>query len=243
MTIRYKLISQLHKTIGITLALGLLSTPSANEEPVTREYSESATREIYDQLLLEYGNNKALPAGFELQALMALSHYPELKDVRVSFIVANVGIPLASRPHWLSMLRSADNRHYQVIIDNELKGERKALLLKNQPFNAQIGIIGHELSHTVYYLERSFFEILADAVCQFSKCRIGFERATDSRLINYGLGWQRYDHALFVRSELTKNREAAADSEGGNGAYMSPNELLSIMAQNPIYQSLATQKD
>ncbi len=70
------------------------------------------------------------------------------------------------------MLRSARNRTYQVIIDSEREGTRGALLLKNQPFNAQVGIIGHELAHTVYYLNRSLFGILSDALCQLSDCRI-----------------------------------------------------------------------
>ena len=103
------------------------------------------------------------------------------------------------------MLRSAENRTYLIIIDNELEGPREALLLKNQPFNAQIGIIGHELAHTAYYLNRSFLGIAGNALCQLTDCRITFERATDRRLIDYGLGWQRFDHAAFVRSRISQD--------------------------------------
>ena len=213
------------------------------ETSITREYIESEYHKLYEQLFRAYGNNKDLPAGFELQALIALSHFPELKDIRVRFIVANVGIPLSSRPHWLSMLRSAEKRTYLVIIDNDREGSRQALLLKNQPFNAQIGIIGHELSHTVYYLKRSFFGILSDAACQFSDCSIGFERATDARLISYGLGWQRYDHAVYVRSRLTGTADAALNSQGGGCAYLSPNELLSSMEESPGYDLRLKQTD
>ena len=119
---------------------------------VIREYVELEERKNYSSLLREFGNNKRLPKGFELQTLLALKHYPELRNTRINFIVDDVSIPLSSRPHWSSMLRSAKNRTYLVIIDNEREGSREALLLKNQPFNAQVGIIGHELSHTVYYL-------------------------------------------------------------------------------------------
>jgi hypothetical protein len=49
-----------------------------------------------------------------------------------------------------------------------LTGVRDVLLLENQPFNAQAGII-------------------ADVLCQFSDCRIQFERATVMRLIEYGV--------------------------------------------------------
>lgn len=133
------------------------------------------------------------------------------------------------------MLRSAKNRTYQVIIDSEREGAREALLLKNQPFNAQVGIIGHELAHTVYYLDRSFFQIAGDALCQLTDCRINFERATDRRLIDYGLGWQRFDHATFVRSNLSQNPVAAFTTEGGGGAYMSPAEIMQIMERHEVY--------
>ncbi len=238
MTLRYKhllFLCKLFITASFILLETTFSPAQAIEPSITREYSELHHRDSYNQLLQEFGTNKELPQGFELQALIALSHFPELKDIRIRFVVANVGIPLSSRPHWLSMLRSAKNRTYQVIIDNDRDGSRQALLLKNQPFNAQIGIIGHELAHTVYYLKRSFFEILTDAICQFSDCRIGFERATDTRLIRYGLGWQRYDHALYVRGRLTENPDSTANTQGGGGAYMSPKELLSVMEKSQLY--------
>ena len=225
--------------IAITLLM-TLSTPTLAIEPpqhvtVTREYIEAEEREHFDALLAQYGQNKELPKGYELQALLALSHYPALRDTRIRFIVDDVSIPLSSRPYWASMFRSAQKRQYLVIIDDQLDGPRDALLLKNQPFNAQVGIIGHELAHTVYYLDRSFFGILGDALCQLGDCRINFERATDQRLVEYGLGWQRYDHALFVRNRFASSSTEAVNQEGGGGAYMSPTELKTIIDKLESY--------
>lgn len=244
---RYEILSNhsntcLGKILTLILALpltGFINDLSAQEEPSSRgairEYVEHEERANYDALSAEFGNNKNLPKGFELQTLLALKHYPELRETKINFIVDDVSIPLSSRPHWSSMLRSAKNRTYQVIIDNELEGSREALLLKNQPFNAQIGIIGHELSHTVYYLGRSFFGIVGNALCQFTNCRIKFERATDRRLIDYGLGWQRFDHATFVRSRISQDRASAFTAQGGGGAYMSPAEIMRIMEGHEAY--------
>ena len=217
------------------IATQIYAQQSTNFPPVTREYVEQEQRAEFEYLLREFGSQKNLPAGFELQTLLALSHYPELRDIKINFIYEDVSIPLSSRPHWSSMLRSAKHRTYQVIIDNELAGPRGALLLKNQPFNAQVGIIGHELAHTVYYLSRSFFGIVGDALCQLTDCRIRFERATDMRLIDFGLGWQRFDHATFVRSRISPDRASAFTAEGGGGAYMSPAEILKIMESHDAY--------
>jgi len=219
----------------LLLTAGVVPPATAREPSVVREYIEAEERARYDELLAQWGRHKELPPGFELQALLALSHYPELRDVRIRFIVDDVDIPLSSRPHWSSMLRSARNRTYLIVIDSEREGPRDALLLKNQPFNAQVGIIGHELAHTVYYLDRSFFSIVSDALCQLSDCRIGFERATDERLVRYGLGWQRYDHAMFLRTSFYGDTEEAANSEGGGGAYMSPAELRSLIDASEYY--------
>ncbi|MFM1897674.1 MAG: hypothetical protein RLZZ385_2748 [Pseudomonadota bacterium] len=231
----------------LALLLAVLVGPVSADDfaprqlPVTvvREYREVEQQATYEQLLDSYGSNKSLPPGYELQTLLALSHYPELRDIRIQFILADVGIPLASRPWWASMLNSARQRTYRVIIDTVRPEGRDALLLGQQPFNAQVGIIGHELAHTVYYLDRSFLGIAGDALCQLSSCRIEFERATDRRLVDYGLGWQRYDHSVFLRRELGRPDTGL---ETAGGAYLGPAELLSLMQENPAYsQSLASQ--
>jgi hypothetical protein len=222
--------------------LTLLPSANANADDASqpfRTFSETVETENLKHLTQTFGNNKILPKGFELQALLALSYFPELRDVKIKFILADVSIPLSSRPYWRSLFKSSKNRTYHVIIDKNLESEsnrgRDALLLKNQPFNAQIGILGHELSHTAYYLDRSFFGIAKDALCQFSKCRINFERNTDLRLIDHGLGWQRYDHSLFVRRRLNNSIAQASATEGGGGAYMSPVEILKNINDNSRY--------
>lgn len=211
------------------------ATPKSATTPPVREYVEAEQRRRFDALQVAFGRLKELPPGFELQALLALSHYPELKNVHIRFLVDDVDIPLSSRPHWASMLRSAQNRTYLIIIDSDRDGPEDALLLKNQPFNAQVGILGHELAHTVYYLQRDFFGIIRDGLCQFSRCRVDFERDTDRRLIDYGLGWQRFDHALFLRREFATSEAEAMSAEGGGGAYMSPAELEGEMQQSQSY--------
>jgi hypothetical protein len=206
---------------------------SGDEFPqVTRQYDMESERLRFDSLLEEFGANKELPAGYELQALIALSHFPELRDINVRFVQDDVGIPISSRPRPISTFRSRNNRLYLVVIDTESE-ERGALLLKNQPFNAQIGILGHELAHTVWYIDRSFFGIVSDAFCQLSNnCRVQFERDTDRRLVYHGLGWQRYDHSSFVRAGF---RREGVESDGGGGAYMDPPELLAVMEESKIY--------
>lgn len=224
---------------SIPLASAFLYLPAAGHQHVpgppagiVRHYEESVQRARYDLLEQQFGLNKELAPGFELQTLLALSHYPELRDTKIRFIAKDVSIPLSSRPFWGSMHRAAKDRTYLVVIDTETTADRAPLLLKNQPFNAQTGILGHELAHTAYYLRRSFRGIISDGLCQLSECRIEFERDTDRRLVAHGLGWQRYDHSRFLRRELGSGAEA---DESATGAYLGPRELLALMQANPAY--------
>lgn len=222
--------------LAVVISASLFSLSAFSDTPSpTRIYDRVEEEKKFAALKNIYGKKKKLPEGYELQTLIALSHYPELKETKINFIIDDVNIPLSSRPHWSSMLRSARNRTYSIIIDNSLAGVRDVLLLKNQPFNAQVGIIGHELSHTVYYLERSFWGILKDALCQLSSCRIEFERSTDHRLIEHGLGWQRLEHARFVRQRLGLPEHADNPTAEGS-AYMSPNELIKLIDNHDAYK-------
>lgn len=201
--------------------------------PVERTYREEQEIPRLDRLREEYGRNKELPPEYELQALLALSHFPELTEAHVRFVAKDYAFPISSIPKPLSTFRAPEDRTYLIRIDTEMEGPRDVLLLKNQPFNAQVGILGHELAHTVYYLERSFFGIFSDGVCFLIRnCRNRFERDTDVRLIHHGLGWQRYDHSSFVRDGFEK---AGVESDGGGGAYMEPAELLEVMKSSGLY--------
>ena len=231
------------KKIPILLltASWFLFVSTAEAQRVVRELVQSEEQANYDALFAEFGNNKELPEGYELQALLALSYYPELKDVKIKFVQNDVDIAISSRPYWASLLNHAKHRTYLVIIDTERDGPRPSLILKNQTFNTQVGILGHELAHTLYYLDRSFFGIVGDGFCQLSSCRIDFERETDERLIRYGLGWQRFDHSMLLRIEQHGDKEAAFNARGGGGAYMSPRELLEVMESTGIYGDIQSQ--
>lgn len=198
-----------------------------------RQYLEAEQQQRYPYLLERFGNNKILPKGFELQALTALSYFPRLKDIKIEFILRDEPVPMAARPTFLSVFKSAKYRHYQVISDTIMDEPRSALLLKNQPFNAQIGILRHELAHIDYYLDRSFFGLMADALCQLTSCREAFEEENDLRLIMQGLGWQRYDHAVFVSENIKPENVSNNTAEGS--VYLNPKELLAAINRDEQY--------
>lgn len=78
---------------------------------IKKEYRKDEYVPKYDSLLKEFGKNKILPVGYELQALIALSHFPELRDVKIRFIMKPSYIPLTSQPNlWTVFKKNREPR-------------------------------------------------------------------------------------------------------------------------------------
>ena len=196
-------------------------------------YRATDYKHSIDSLVSELGYRKELPEGFELQTLLALRHYPELKNTHVKFIVKKAFIPLASRPATFSLLRKREHRTYRVIISDQSLPQMESVLLKNLPFNAQVAIIGHELAHTVEYETFNSYQISAVGLLYFfGSFRASMEKGTDRRTIEHGLGWQLLEYAEHVREVSGSNKKQI---EFMDKFYMNPQEIRKVMDQSEIY--------
>ena len=188
----------------------------------------------YDSLLSELGYRKELPEGFELQTLLALRHYPELKSTHIKFIVKNAFIPLASRPAMFSLLRKRDQRTYWVIISDESLPQMESVLLKNLPFNAQVAIIGHELAHAAEYQTLNSYQLQYTGVFYlWGAFRASMEKGTDRRTIEHGLGWQLLEYAEHVREVSCSNKK---QTDFMDKYYMNPEEIRMTLDKMEIYK-------
>ena len=233
--------------LGLILLLVLLLALDNNAEDIQmtaeqqaaiqpqRTFSSEVDSTLYYQLLEEYGKNKKLAEGFEYQCLLALSHYPELKNTRMDFLVQPTFLPLASRPETMSVIFPWVKRKYQVIISSASADFFEKILLKNTPFNEQVGIIGHELAHSVYYQDKNSFQLAKMAYdYQYNNAyQVTFERETDKRAVAHGIGYQMYDFAYFVRRAFGDSEEEIESEEGD--MYLSPPEILAEMKQYDFY--------
>lgn len=202
----------------------------------TLEFDPEVDSSLYFSLLEKYGKNKSLAKGFEYQCLLALSHYPELKEIPIEFQVRPAFLPLASRPDPITVLFPWIKRKYLVVISDESEDFFEPILLKNTPFNEQVGIIGHELAHSVFYLDKNSLQ-LAKIAYKYetdNPYRIQFERDTDKRAIAHGLGYQMYDFAFFVRKAFGNSRKEIENEEGD--MYLSPKEIAKEMEKYDFYR-------
>lgn len=185
----------------------------------------------------EFGQNKELLPGYELQNLLALSYYPELKGVKMQFLYKKTLIPLSSRPYAAAMFSPKKDWIYRVIVSSASTESMEPILLKNLPFDAQVGILAHELGHSVHYQPYSFWQVAKFALLYAfdSNFRAVHERSTDETVVYHGLGWQLFDYAKFVRTAPSTKEHYETSKDFIDKYYLTPTEILSVMSRVPSY--------
>lgn len=197
----------------------------------TKKYIKSKDLLRYEQLLKEFGNKKKLPAGFEIQALVALSHFPNLKNEIIEFRSKKAKVAHASSPSFISIFKKIKNRKYVITISTQTKEGLDSTRLVNLSYNAQIGVLGHELAHIAEYQTLNFL-----GMCKFGlhyikeKDIIATENRTDKITINHGLAyqllaWSNEVHHLHIE-------------DGRGDRYLSPQQIMELIESNSLYESL-----
>jgi len=156
--------------------------------PVYRDTASITTGQLME-LKEQFGRNKKYAPEYEKLVLPALSFFPELKDYRVTFKVRKHGAPLSTRPAYGTMLRHARKRTYMVFISADTSTQWKVIQLNRVPEMAQLGIIGHELSHIIEFRDKNTFGLIGLGVNHVSNSYMNkFEFQADSICIAHGMG-------------------------------------------------------
>jgi hypothetical protein len=176
-----------------------------------------------DSLKQSYGKNKNLVPGYELQSLVALSFYPELYDTRIDFKIANKESIAKTTLPFTALIFNC--KHYIIYLNNNRS--RTGIVFSEIPFNAQVGVIGHELAHAVDFKHKNLPGFAWWGLRYLNKkTHVKIERATDLETIRHGLGWQLYDFTNFImRSPATKNEYKKSKQK----FYLHPDEIMQIL--------------
>ena len=179
-----------------------------------------------------FGKHKSIPKDYRLQFLIALSFFPELKETPIHFNLKRISTTMQCRPN-LKNLFGKQTHNYKIYINN--KNNFKGVLIKDVPFNAQIGLIGHELSHIVDFESTEKNHLLSRAIdyCTQKRKKI-FEHYIDSLTIVHGLGWQLYDWAFFsLNNSISSKKYKTFKGE----IYMLPKLILLQIRRYSIYKT------
>jgi hypothetical protein len=190
----------------------------------------------YDRLIKEVGKNKDMPPGYEKQILYALSYFPELAHTKIKFKIkkSTKGI-IATRPTISSLLRKSSKRTYIVFISDSIKGRTMPVFAKSD-VNGQVGILGHEFCHIVYFNNSTGPGLLGLAISHISTRYMDrFEYKTDSMDIERGLGYQLIAWNQYLRKgfrAMYPNAPLPSGITVASKRYMSIEQIKKMMAKS-----------
>jgi hypothetical protein len=200
------------------------------------------TQDEYNALRQRVGKNKIIPPAFEKQILIALSYFPELVNTEIEFRFEHTNTSFSTRPSIVSILKRSSRRKYIITISDSSKEKLVPLQLKNLDFNAQIGVLGHELSHAADFTRKNSFGLLRVAFGNLSNRFLDrFERYTDSLCIAHSLGYQLLAWSTFIRTTMHyENWTGSVNIDKGpmlREKYMNPPTIKKQIENNPLYEN------
>src|SRR3954451_6601139 len=231
-----------HAFQSITLlSLLIVFTGVFAQTPVKHFERSSFSSEDSINLMKKYGNNKELIPQFALQTLIALSYYPELVNTHIRFVYHQAHATLETKPDDESIANKGNKRSFPITVSDSSMPKIEPILLKNMDFNAQIGIIGHELSHVADFSNQNLLHLMGSGIEHIlSPAYIDrFEYRTDSICIAHGLGYQLLAWSTFIRQTMHTENWRGADNidhmPTKQERYMNPSTIMKHIKNNPLY--------
>lgn len=213
-----------------TRKYAMLSDYTQINSPIGVRFLTPPSAKQLDSMMLQFGQNKKLIERYNHIILVALSYYPELKDTRIEFVFSDEKTTMACRPSSVFFPRK-----YKILINKQEDFE--GIPFDSIPYNAAVGIVGHELAHVVDY-ERLTMLGLIDRLFLYTSQKHGnpyFEKSIDLMTINRGLGWQLYDWASYAMYD----NSIATDEykKFKKHTYLTPKEIIGYIQHYSNYRN------
>lgn len=177
--------------------------------------------------LAMFRHNKHIPKIIEQNVLMALSHYPELRNTHIRFVFKkNInGSVMQAQPVLSSLFKSRNEREYQINISSLFKLNHSAEPIHQLPANIMVGWIGHELGHIMDYENKSKFDLVAFGIGYVlsKKYRRQSELTADTYAVESGLGQYIIETKRFI---LDHAGLPQAYKDKIARIYLSPDEIV-----------------
>ena len=183
-------------------------------------------------------SQKIIPDSIKNEAEIALSFYPELKEVPITFkFKKNIKkSTMQAQPVFGSLFNKKKKRKYVVLISEQFKISDTTYQTKDIPSDIMIGWLGHELGHIMDYRNRSSLGLLWFGINYFfSKTYIKkAERDADTYAVNNGM--EKY--ILKTKDFILNQAEIPQKYKDRIKAlYLSPEEIMHLVAERDAVDS------
>jgi hypothetical protein len=177
----------------------------------------------------EFGRYKNIPEKYEDVILTALSHFPELKETRINFLLKRKHpVPYGTSPSLKTIFSAPQDREYDLSILEHADPPMFYSLFKNLTRESQLGVLAHELSHVVLYNSCNRSELVKFLMMYpFPEFKRKIEQTADMQAIIHGFGKELLEHAIYIRCipGYVEEREEI------NENYLKPSQILSYLPE------------
>lgn len=187
---------------------------------------------IYLLNLSQLKAQHSIPDIIKKEALIALSHYPELKHTSIEFkfkkhIKKSI---MQAQPSFWSLFRSKKRRHYKILMSTSFKIDGEAFQTKDIPTNVMVGWLGHELGHIMDYSQRSSLNLLWFGIkYSLSDNYIReAERAADSYAVQKDMETYILETKNFILNKTNLSEKYKARIKK---YYLSPDEIMTLVEE------------
>ncbi len=202
------------------------------------------SKHLAAQELLQYKQNKVIPAAIEESIRQALSHYPELEETTIHFVFTDKleKSIMAARPTFWSLFKKKQNRTYKVLINPAFKLGYGIESINRIPDSVMVGWLGHELGHIMDYEHKSAWGMMGMGIA-YSLSRNYVrkaERIADAHAVNREMGAYLVAKKWFI---LLHTELPEAYRNKIEALYLSPEDIGKLVADlesddNPEYEEL-----
>lgn len=176
---------------------------------------------------------------FKLPILIAKSFFPELDSTKIKVHAKRLSnsINATTRPAIFSMIfKGKSNRTYVIRVNSSLRKEKRKI--NGVPFNALIGLFGHEISHILDYTGRTNCQMFRLGLSYLNrKSKEQYEKSVDQITIERGLGWQLYDLVNYILADSERTEDYKKYMKD---IYLEPSEIESLIKADPQYKDIGT---
>src|SRR5699024_3330415 len=184
---------------------------------------------IFDQENISM-KNKTIPESIKPQAEKALSFFPDLEDVKITFkFKKNIKkSTMQAQPKFSGIFKKKHNREYVILISETFQIEDDSFNILDVDDEVMIGWLGHELGHIMDYQHRSAVGMIIFGIKYlYSKKHIKeVERTADAYAIEQGM----VDYIIATKNFILNNADISETYKDRiRRLYLSPEEIMEMV--------------
>jgi hypothetical protein len=173
-----------------------------------------------------------IPHEIKAEAIVALSHYPELANTTIEFKFKKhiKKSTMQAQPSFWSVFKPKKKRSYKILISEKIKIADSVYFTKDMPSEIMIGWLGHELGHVMDFEQRSGLNLIGFGIKYITSKKYirGAERRADAYAVTHGM-----ESYILATKEFILEKAGLTQKyiDRIKNFYLSPEEIMTLVEE------------